>query len=229
MKKLLVSIGQMLFPNLCVCCDGYLSFQEDKVCDLCLYTLPKFEQLAYKDNAVAKKFWGRLNAEAATAVLNFNGSGDVRKILHQIKYKGNMDLGKEMGVLMGSKIVIMELHATVDFIIPVPLHAKRQNFRGYNQCDLLADGISEVTQLRVRKDVLVRQKHNGTQTKKKRYERFINAKEIFRVAKPEELKNKHVLLLDDVITTGATLEACGSALLEVEGLKLSIICLAAAT
>ena len=75
----------MLFPNLFVCCDGYLSFQEDKVCDLCLYTLPKFEQLSYKNNAVAKKFWGRLNAETATAVLNFNGSGDVRKILHQIK------------------------------------------------------------------------------------------------------------------------------------------------
>jgi len=119
MKKLLAFIGQMLFPNLCVCCDGYLSFQEDKVCDLCLYTLPKFEQLSYKNNGVAKKFCGRLNAETATAVLNFNGSGDVRKILHQIKYKGNIGLGKEMGVLMGSKIVKMEPLAKVDFIIPV--------------------------------------------------------------------------------------------------------------
>ena len=229
MQKLLHALSQLLFPNLCVCCDSYLSYQEGLLCDMCLYTLPKFENFKDKNNPVAKKFWGRLNTHFVTAYLNFKADPDVRKILHQLKYKGNKQIGIEMGEHMGRKLQLIEDLKSVDLIIPVPLHTKRQQFRGYNQCDLIVQGITNITEHRVAYDAVLREKYNSTQTKKNRYERFINSKEIFRVSKPQLLEHKHILLVDDVITTGATIEACGAALLEVEGLKLSIATLAVAT
>jgi ComF family protein len=229
MSKLLQSLSQMLFPNLCVCCDGYLTHQEGSVCDLCFHGLPKFENFMDADNAVAKKFWGRLKLECATSFLQFKTDGDVRKILHQIKYKGNMDLGVEMGEALGKFVLKVPELVKADAILPIPLHPKRQIERGYNQSDLLSRGMADIMGKTVHYNALVRKKHNSTQTKKKRYERFINSKEIFRVELPQLLENKHVILLDDVITTGATIEACGNALLEVDGLKLSVVSLAVAT
>ena len=219
----------MLFPNLCVCCDGYLTHQDGCVCDFCYYTLPKFESYKVKDNPLAKKFWGRTNAEFVTAYLRLKSGGDVKKILHQIKYRGNLDLGVEMGRALGKCLTETTHFSDIDYTIPIPLHPKRENFRGYNQSDLLVDGISEVMAIQPLKDVVIRKKYNNSQTKKKRYERFINSQEIFRVIDPKRLEGKHVLLVDDVITTGATIEACGEALLEVDGLKLSIASLAVAT
>ncbi|MDA8886144.1 phosphoribosyltransferase family protein [Bacteroidia bacterium] len=140
-----------------------------------------------------------------------------------------MELGVEMGEALGRWLVKSKCFETIDYIIPIPLHPKRQNIRGYNQSDLLVRGLSGVMLKSAVYDSVVRAKYNATQTKKKRYERLINSKEIFRVVQPELLENKHVLLVDDVITTGATIEACGDALLEVKGLKLSIATLAVAT
>jgi ComF family protein len=178
---------------------------------------------------LAKKFWGRTNAEFVTAYLNYKGRGDVKKILHQIKYKGNRDLGVEMGKALGKCLTESGHFNNIDYTIPIPLHPKRENFRGYNQSELLVDGIYETMAIKSLKDVVIRKKYNNSQTKKKRYERFINSQEIFRVVDPKKLEGKHVLLIDDVITTGATIEACGEALLEVDGLKLSIASLAVAT
>jgi ComF family protein len=228
MNKLLNSLSHLVFPNLCVCCDGYLTFQEEAICDLCYFRLPRFENYANPENSVAKKLWGRLPLVYSSSYLQFNSNSDVRKILHEIKYKGNRNLGIEMGKALGRAMLKIPQLTNADIIIPIPLHPKRELERGYNQSNLIAHGMSEVMGKHVYADSVVRKKYNSTQTSKKRYERFINSNEIFKVVKPQLLENKHAILIDDVITTGATIEACGNALLEIEGLKLSVVSLAAA-
>ena len=152
----------------------------------------------------------------------------MRNILHEIKYKENHNLGIEMGKVLGRAMIKIPQLTNADVIIPIPLHPKREIERGYNQSNLIALGMSQVMGQIVSADSVIRKKYNSTQTNKKRYERFINSSEIFKVVTPQVLKNKHVILIDDVITTGATIEACGNALLEVEGLKLSVVSLAVA-
>lgn len=228
MQKILESIKQMIFPNLCVCCSEYLARQEEYLCDICLHTLPRFEQLEMQNNAVAQTFWGRVKVEFATSLLTYSTNGDVQRVLHEIKYKNGIDLGIFMGEWMGRTMLEKSLFNFVDCIVPVPLHPKKELLRGYNQCNLIVNGIANISKIAVEKDALIRTKHTSTQTKKNRYERYINTSEIFAVAKPERLKGKHVLLVDDVITTGATLEAAVGALLDVEGIKISVYTLARA-
>jgi len=227
MNKLLNSLSNLIFPNLCVCCDAYLTFQEEAICDLCYHRLPRFENYSNPSNSVAKKFWGRLKLEYASSYLKFSSNSDVRKILHEIKYKGNLNLGIEMGKALGKVMKKIPELTNADVITPIPLHPQREIERGFNQSNLIAHGMSELMGQKVYVDAVIRKKYNSTQTNKRRYERFINSNEIFKVVKPTLLENKHILLIDDVITTGATLEACGNALLEVEGLRLSVISLAA--
>ena len=228
MNKLLNSLSNLLFPNLCVCCDAYLTFQEEAICDLCYHRLPKFENYLNAENSVSKKFWGRLKLEYASSYLQFSSNNDVRNILHEIKYKENHNLGIEMGKVLGRAMIKIPQLTNADVIIQIPLHPKREIERGYNQSNLIALGMSQVMGQIVSADSVIRKKYNSTQTNKKRYERFINSSEIFKVVTPQVLKNKHVILIDDVITTGATIEACGNALLEVEGLKLSVVSLVVA-
>ena len=216
----------MLFPNLCICCDGYVSHQENQVCDLCMYTLPKYEENEFKDNSLARKFWGRVSLENVAAQYKLTGSSAVKSIIHQIKYRGNTDLGIAMGEVLGATLMKSTLFTDVNLLLPVPLHPKKERLRGYNQCDLLLTGLGAVMNIPIVKNKLIRKKHNSTQTKKNRYERYINSKEVFYITDIKALQNKHVLIVDDVITTGATIEACASVLLDVDGLKLSVATLA---
>ena len=156
------------------------------------------------------------------ALLYFKKGTKVQNLIHHLKYKGQTDVGLMLGRMIGEKLLSNTLYQKADLIVPVPLHQKKENSRGYNQSKCIADGIAEVLQVPVVTGLLTRKKNTGTQTKKSRYHRFENVQSVFEICQTWELENQHVLLIDDVITTGATLEACGKILLDSGLTKLSI-------
>lgn len=216
----------LIFPQLCPACHASLMANEDILCTECLYSLPftNFHLLA--DNFVAQQFWGKLPVEAAYALYYFNKGGKVQNLIHQFKYKGMHRIGNVLGNIAGKQLVKSPLFTIIDMIIPVPLHKSRLKTRGYNQSACFADGLAQELNATVEIDNLVRITATKTQTHKSRFARFQNMQEVFTVMNPERLANKHVLLVDDIITTGSTLEACGMELLKVPGLKLSIATIA---
>ena len=226
MKKLLQSRGQMVFPKLCNCCNSYLSHQEHLICNLCKYSLPKMEQLGTQDNPLIKKFWGRLHVQHAFGLYRYKNK--TQSLLKQLKYKNNIDLGLELGKLLGESIRSEKFIKSIDCIIAVPLHPIRELKRGYNQSTLLSQGMSSVLGIQINEGNLYRRLYNESQTKKSRYDRFENSTDIFGVHDKDMLKNKQILLVDDVVTTGSTLEACCNILLDIEGVSISIATIAVA-
>ncbi|HRD38869.1 MAG TPA: phosphoribosyltransferase family protein [Bacteroidia bacterium] len=189
-------------------------------------SLPQSRFEAEKDSELDRIFYGRVPIQKAGAYLLFEKSGKVQKILHEIKYKGNQLLAYRAGQWYGEKLKEHPDFANIHGIIPVPLHAKKQKQRGFNQSEEFANGISSALGIPVVKDCLVRTKFTSTQTKKSKAERWDNVKDKFELIHPEQLKNKTVLLVDDVITTGATIDACYQALSNAEGINVSVVCLA---
>ncbi|MCF6319485.1 MAG: ComF family protein, partial [Proteobacteria bacterium] len=216
----------LFFPNLCQACDKPLLKSENLICLSCLYKLPKTNFHLHKDNPISRIFWGRANIHAATAFLFFNKGGSVQSLIHQFKYKGNIETGRYLGELMGDDLKESTLFNTVDVIIPVPLHKKKLHIRGFNQSDIIAQGISKSMGVPALIDVLVRTEHTETQTKKARYTRWENVKGKFGIQKSYLIEGKHILLVDDVLTTGATLESCAQTLLEIPSTKVSLATLA---
>ncbi|HTI59664.1 ComF family protein [Mucilaginibacter sp.] len=216
----------LLFPELCQACGESLVAGEDLICTDCRFSLPFTNFHLKPDNIVAQQFWGKLNAEAAYALCYFVKGGKMQHLMHQFKYKGVQKIGNMLGNIAGEQLVLSPVFKTVDLIIPVPLHKSRLRKRGYNQSSCFAQGISEKLSAPVAENNLVRVRATETQTHRSRFSRFENMQEVFLVSDPEKLKNKHILLVDDVVTTGSTLEACGTELLKVEGLKLSIATIA---
>jgi ComF family protein len=171
-------------------------------------------------------FDGRLPLVSATSFLFFSKGGGTQQLIHKLKYKGHQEIGIHLGKLFGSQLNDSLLFNTADVIIPVPLHPKKEHKRGYNQSLIISEGMASRMNARVFPDVLFRKTHTTSQTRKTRYERWENVKNTFEIKKGTRLEGKHVILVDDVITTGATLEACGSTLLEIPGIRLSIASLA---
>jgi ComF family protein len=166
-------------------------------------------------------FYGKVRLKAVMACFFFSKEGKVQHLIHELKYKGNKDAGVFLGQEIGKAIKEAPLYQGLDLLIPVPLHPKREKERGYNQSLMIAQGISEVTDIPVGEDLLVRSVNTATQTHKTKDERWENVKDIFEVRHPERLESKYVLLVDDVLTTGATLEACAMKLLMVSGITVS--------
>ncbi len=222
----LFDLATLFFPKNCAVCGKALHRQEEVLCTSCYYKLPvtRFEQHA--ENPVKEIFYGRLPIEAATSFLFFSKGGATQQLIHKLKYKGRREVGTYLGELFGNSLNQSPLFQNIDVIIPVPLHAKKEHKRGYNQSLLLAEGMASRMKAGVMPHVLFRTTFSSTQTRKSRYERWKNVKDIFEINKGHHLEGKHVLLVDDVITTGATLEACGKTLLAIPGLKLSLASLA---
>jgi len=218
----------LLFPEICEACGITLVSGEQLICTDCRYNLP-FTNFHFKtDNMVAQQFWGKIHVEAAYAMCYFSKGGKMQHLMHQFKYKGKSKIGNLLGNIAAGQLLESSSYRNLDAIIPVPLHKKRLRKRGYNQSAHFAYGIAEKMNIPVIEDNLVRVRATETQTHRSRFLRFENMQEVFTILDPDALKNKYVLLVDDVITTGSTLESCGAELLKIEGLKLSIATIACA-
>ncbi len=221
-KNLALDVIALLFPNLCNGCGLSLYGGEKVICLRCLADLPYTDFHLHQHNLVAKQFWGRLPFEAAMAMLYFKKGTKTQNLIHNLKYNHQTEVGVKLGNLLGERLQISEYYKDVDYIIPVPLHQKKEQQRGYNQSSYIAKGITAQLDVPIIENELIRTKTTETQTKKSRYTRYENMLTVFEINNPELIKNKHILLIDDVITTGATIEACGNSLLKCGIKKLSI-------
>lgn len=216
----------LFYPNLCYACQCSLPPGQEIVCTRCQYELPRTQFHLQSDNPFVRHFWGRLDVTAATALFHFVKGGKTQQLIHQLKYKGKKEVGVYLGKLLGRQLQHCSPFAEADWVLPVPLHPRKQRKRGYNQSDYFAQGLAESMEVSWAPDLLRRVVATHSQTKKGRMHRFANVSEAFTVAQPEKLRNKHVLLVDDVITTGATLEACAHKILEIPKTKVSFATIA---
>lgn len=217
----------LVMPLLCPICGRVLVRQERVICTVCLWDLPRTRYASYTDNPVARLFWGRVYIENATALFQYEKGSRFQQLIHELKYRDRQDVGREMGRLLGNELKGTPF-ASADLILPVPLHRKKRRKRGYNQCDPIAEGISDRLGIPWQPDCLIRQSATLTQTSRSRADRWSNVEGIFAVNHNAKLTGKHVILVDDVVTTGATLDACASAILSGGDIRVSIVTLAVA-
>ena len=216
----------LLFPRLCYACGNHLLRNENLICTECYVLIPRTNYHLENENPVAQLFWGRCLIEKAAAFSFYNKGSRIRNLIHNLKYRGIRELGFELGRIYGLSLKSSGFIADIDLIIPVPLHPSKKRIRGFNQSDYISLGIADTTGLPVSSDSLARITGSETQTKRSRYERWTNVEGIFHVTDPEIIRGRHILLIDDVITTGSTLESCANELLKVEGVKVSVAALA---
>lgn len=224
LKEIKDAVLHLLFPHVCAGCGSDNLSTGSILCLRCLDAMPETNYELHESNPVEKLFWGRLQIANGTAQYYFTKESLMQQLMHQFKYKGNKELGIQLGRLMGEQLTHSGNYQA-DALIPLPLFPNKEKRRGYNQAAILCEGISEVMNIPVLKNVVSRPEHTETQTKKGRIERWKNVEGKFLLNDPSSIKNKHVLLVDDVVTTGATLEACGTALLGAGNIKLSIAAL----
>lgn len=223
----LESFINLIYPRICAGCGRNLYRAEDTICTHCLMNIPitGFEEV--RDNHVIKLFWGRVKIEHATSLFYYEKSTTYQHLIQNFKYKGIQKIGTILGNYLGRQLENTEF-SKVDAIIPIPLHKVKQHQRGFNQSEVIANGIGEILSKPVQTNVVERIKHTSTQTSKSRYDRWKNIQEVFQCKKPENLENKHILLVDDIITTGATIESLAEELLKIKGVKVSVATLAVA-
>ncbi|MEI6696341.1 MAG: phosphoribosyltransferase family protein [Bacteroidota bacterium] len=219
----------LIFPNNCMACGNNLFKNEHLICTSCLFHLPKTNYHLEMANPISQIFWGRCNIQTAAAYYFFTKSGKVQHLVHQLKYKGKKEIGVFIGEIYGKELLKSPDFVQTDVIIPVPLHPKKEKKRGYNQSEVFAMGLSAAMNAPVDTKTLLRCFASETQTRKTRFKRWENVKEIFSLQNADQLKNKHILLVDDVITTGATIEACANLLNTIEGVSINIASIAVAS
>lgn len=226
MLQLIRNFFELFYPKTCCVCGTPLVGDEHEICTRCLLNLPEALSALGENNFVEKRFLGRVPTKHCTSLLLFKHHNDTQKILHSIKYYGNTKLAITMGRQLGLHLNKSGLFDDVDLLMPVPLHRNKERRRGYNQSQLICEGIIQTFPRPIVSGNLIRTRHTESQTHKTRIERLDNMKGVFALKNPDELKGKHILLIDDVITTGATTEACWMALRSVEGVQISIASLA---
>jgi ComF family protein len=226
--SLLDDFISLIFPKICAACGNSLWKHEETICLSCEFHLPRTNYHLSLENPVGALFWGRVSLVSAAAFLYFHKGSKVQRLIHQLKYKGRKDIGLFLGRSYGSLLKNSPFFQTVEVILPVPLHPKKLRQRGYNQSELFAIGLGESMNIPVNAGLLYRKKATETQTKKSRFRRWQNVAEVFAVNGPEVLEMKHVLVVDDVITTGATLESCIQSLSNIKGIRISAAAIAVA-
>ncbi len=221
----------LLFPESCYACDGPMARGEKYICTKCNVKLPYTDfhvHGASELNPLQRRFWGKVPVQFVFAYLYFVPKGRVQRLLHRLKYKGAQDLGVHLGYRYGAILTDHKYNMQFDLIVPVPLHKYKLRRRGYNQSDTFASGLAEAMQVPWSDNALLRMQDTATQTQKNRLDRWQNVEQVFQVNKPEQVKGKRILMVDDVITTGATLEACAMVLLHAGAAEVSVVTIAAA-
>ncbi|HMO61326.1 MAG TPA: phosphoribosyltransferase family protein [Ferruginibacter sp.] len=228
-KKIYDSFFHLLYPHICTGCGSDLLSKDNQLCAKCMTALPYTHYAMHEGNPVEKIFGGRLPIAAAHSQFYFEKTSLMQHLVHQLKYKGNTSIGIYLGELLGKTLSVSHRFQQIDALIPLPLYPEKEKKRGYNQAAIICQGISAVLRIPIINNNLIRRRYTDTQTKKHRTERWENVADSFIVRDSEALCGKHLLLVDDVITTGATLEAGGAALMQAKDTKLSIATLTIAT
>lgn len=218
----------LFYPRICHGCHGVLLKNEHIICSHCSFHLPETAYHRYDDNPVARLFWGRVQLQAASAYLHFRKKSRVQNLLHALKYQGVKEIGQLLGRQYACSLLEQKCFSSADIVIPVPLHKARLKARGYNQSAVFGEGLAKGMNKDFSDTLLCRSRATESQTRKSRLARFDNVEEVFTISRPGELKNRHVLLVDDVVTTGATLESCVQVLQNAAACTVSIATIAVA-
>jgi ComF family protein len=218
----------LIFPESCISCNEVLYKREEYLCTACRFRLPKTNHHLDPGNPLLKRFWGKVPMSYAVSYLKFTKGGSVQNILYKIKYEGMKEGAKKLGLWYGQDLRMNDFQKKVDLLVSVPLHKKKLKKRGYNQSDLFAEGLAASLCLDFYPQVLERASENTSQTLKSRFDRWLNVKDIYKVREEKRVIGKHVLIVDDVVTTGATIEACARELLNKGAREVSVAAIASA-
>ncbi len=233
MKKFLTQaiddVLDLIYPRICFCCQEETPTPGENTCLECRMQLPYTNIHKQRTNSFTERFLGRVPLHTGASYYHYKKGGLVRKLIYQLKYHGKKEIGVEIGRAYGRELIDTELYKDIDLIVPVPLHPQRKRTRGYNQSDMFAMGLSEAMGIPWKADALKRIKSTSTQTQKGKFERLANMDNVFKVKSESILRGKHILLVDDVLTTGATMEVCGNRLSEIRGAKVSMATIAMAS
>jgi ComF family protein len=229
MKKILGHLEDLLalfFPELCAACGKNLFKNERIICTSCIYHLPQTNFHEDPNNKMARQLWGRFPFVQTIAFLYFRKGSRIQNMMHRLKYRNSPETGVRLGELYAHELKRSTIFKKSDIIMPIPLHPVKLKTRGYNQSECIAQGLSTILEIPINTTNLVRLENTATQTKKSRYARYENLVSAFHINDKSELINKHIMLIDDVMTTGATLEACSLLLKEIQGVEISICTIA---
>jgi len=218
----------LFFPKICYSCNGLLHDNEQYACTSCRHNFPVTNFHFNKDETVLKVLYGRIPVENATALLRFEKKGITQNLIHNLKYKGFEEIGEFLGNWLGGELQNFPEYQDIDMVIPVPLHKKKLRKRGYNQVAKFGQALATSLKAEYIEDVLVKVTNTSSQVTKNRLTRWLNNTEVFKVINSHKIENKHILLVDDIITTGATMEACGTVLLKNANTRISIATMAIA-
>ena len=228
-KNIVHSFSHLFFPHTCAGCGNDLIAQEQLLCFQCIGNLPFTGFESHGENPLEKIFWGRVSISKAMSLLYFTKDSIMQNLLHEFKYKGKKEIGYYFGRMMGNAIINSERFYDIDALVPLPLFASKEKRRGYNQSVIICSGMAEIVNIPVLNNAVVRTAATETQTHKNRIERWQNIEGKFELIDPSSLTDKHILLVDDVVTTGATIEACAAVLLQAPNTRISIATLASAS
>lgn len=222
------SLVNLFFPKVCLACKRALNDNEDIICISCRHDLPVTNFHFNNDQTVLKVFYGRATVENATSLLRFDKKSIAQHLIHQLKYKGHEEIGGLLGDWLGNELKTCEGYNKIDIVIPVPLHDKKLKTRGYNQVAKFAQQIAKSLNVQYVDDALLKVTNTTSQVNKKRFARWNHNEELFTLKNSKAIEGKHILLVDDIITTGATLEACTQVLNQSKNIKISIASMAIA-
>jgi len=228
LKDTILGLTDLAWPNLCLLCKNPLVEGESCICYQCLYELPAVQYDSFKENASAERLFGRIPFEKAASTFRYQKESNMQKLLEQLKYKGEKQVGEILGKVAANRLQAKGFFLNIDYLIPVPLHPQRFRQRGYNQSEWIAKGLFSTSGIPIRTDVINRKRHNPSQTTRSLWDRWANTQDLFTLQNSSDLAGKHLLLVDDVLTSGSTLEACGGVLLQIPDVRLSLFTVAIA-